>query len=54
MGYLNHPDNGTNWTAVNNGLPFDVSANEYPSILSLAVAGSTLYAGTAARFVRLC
>ena len=46
-GIFKSSDNGTNWTAVNNGLPFDLSANEYPSILSLAVAGSTLYAGTA-------
>ena len=39
-------NNGALWTPVNNGFPYDSIGMMYPWINSLAVSGTTIYAGT--------
>ncbi len=42
-------NNGGNWTAVNNGLPFDTIVSEYATINSFAVSGTNIFAATGGR-----
>lgn len=39
-------DNGSTWTPVNNGLPYDSTHHSYPNIQSMALIGKYIFAGS--------